>query len=115
MPSFEGRKRIVLQPNDSGVPYRFEFPIASAVDANDGAIPHGDSISSVVATAYDAAGSDVSSQIAGTPTTGAAYVVVPLSYPTTSGEGSYKLTMVITTVNGINLEFDYDRIRAVDL
>lgn len=115
MPSFDGRKRIVLQPNDAAVPYRFEFPIASANDANDGAVPYGDTVSSVAVTAHDADGTDVSGQIVGAIVNGTDYCTVALTYPATAGAGDYKLSFVVTTANGADLEFDLDRVVAVDL
>lgn len=115
MPDFTGRRRVVLQPTEANVPIRFELPIATAEDANDGCIPYNDTMDSVTAKAYDAAGSDVSSQIIGTEVAGDDYVVVPLTYPATSGDGKYKITLEVTTTNGVSLEFDFDRVYATDL
>lgn len=114
MPNFEGRGRIVLQPNDVDVPYRFEIPIATAVDSNDGAIPYGDTVDSVDVTAYDSADTDVTAQMVGSATTGDDYFSVPLTYPSTGGNGRYKLTFVVTTANGVEKEFDFERVVALD-
>ncbi len=116
MDSFQGSRNIVLQPNDRAVPYDFEFTVCSAAGANDGALPYGDSVSSVTVTAHTEDGADVTGElINGTPVVDNNTVTVALDYPSTSGPGTYHLTFVVTTANGVRIEFDFNRIRARDV
>ena len=49
---FQGLGTILLQPYDEDLDYGFEFEIASAVDANDGAIPFGETLAGTPAGSY---------------------------------------------------------------
>lgn len=110
---FKGAKAIVLQPSDEAVPFKFQFTICSSASANDGAIPYGDSVSSVEVTAHTEAGADVTSElINGTPAVTSNVVTVVLDYPSITGEGTYHMKLVITTANGVVIEFDFDRVFA---
>lgn len=114
MPDFQGTDPITLQPTEDGVPFRFIFTVQTAVDSNDGAIPFGDVIDVCIVKGYDAEGNDVTSELVSNSTKTDTVVTVVLDYPSTSGDGRYKLTFQITTANGIQLEFDFNRVQAKD-
>lgn len=114
MPSFKGREKIQLQPGDLGVPYRFAFSVCTSETSNDGAIPYGDSVASCAVTAHTEAGTDVTSELISTSSVGGNAVSVSLDYPSTTGEGNYHLKFVVTTANGVKIEFDFNRVVAKD-
>ena len=98
--------KITIQSGDE-IGYTFKFPIASSATANDGAIPYGRTISSVIVTAYDEDDADVTSElIEGTPSLSTVTVTVVLKYPA-SGVGRYKLTFDLTLDNGWTREVDF--------
>jgi len=115
MPGFKGRSQIRLQPNDLDVPYTFEFPPCSAADANDGAIPYGDSVASCVVTAHDPDGNNVTTELITETSVANNIVTVVMKYPATSKDGEYHLLFVVTTTLGAKIEADFNRIEAVDL
>lgn len=114
---FKDRKNIIVQPNDVAVPFGFEFTICSAADKNDGALPYGDSVASCAVSAHlGEDGTDKTSElINGTPSVAANVVTVDLDYPSTTGHGVYHLTFVVTTANGVDIEFDFNRVHARDI
>lgn len=113
MPSFQGSKKITIQPLDH-ISYSFKLTTCSSAVANDGFLPYGRSISSVDVTAYNDAGVDKTSDlIDGTATLVVDIVSVPLKWPTTAGK--YKLTFEITLDDGQIKEADFDRIFAENL
>jgi hypothetical protein len=115
MPNFKGNENIQLQPGDLGVPYRFAFSVCTSETANDGAIPYGDSVSSCAVTGHTETGTDVTSELIASSSTSDNAVTVSLNYPSTTGEGNYHLKFVVTTANGVKIEFDFNRIKAKDL
>ena len=52
MPDFDQTDIEIGYYTDNWGPYSFQFPIASAITANDGTIPFGSTISSVAVSAY---------------------------------------------------------------
>jgi len=112
---FQGTKWITLEPNDSGVPYSFTITASSSTTANDGFIPYGTNVNSVSAKAYDSNSNDVTSEMVnGTPAVDNNVITVNLDYPSTSGTGVYKLTLILTLNTGSVIEADFIRIRAED-
>lgn len=117
MPHFdEDEDWIKLQPGDVKVPKTFTFTKCSSATLNDGGLPFGDSVDSVIVTAYNEEGVDITSDsINGTPSVTDDIVTVNFNYPTTNGDGIYRLKFVVSTLNGITgLVFKYNRIEAID-
>lgn len=116
MSSFKGTKSITLQPKSADVPYTFSFPACSSASANDGLLPFGHTIDTCDVTAYDAAGNDVTAEMVGAQVLIVDNVVgIQLTYPATSGPGTYRLTFEITTDGNAVDEFDFDNVVVVDL
>ena len=113
--NFDGDVAITLQPNDSGVPFQFEFKACSSPTANDGSIPFGTTISGVSVTGHTGAGTDVTSQLIANYTLDANLVTVFLNYPSGRGVGTYHLTFVLTLDSGTVMEFDFNEITATNL
>ena len=114
--SFLTNANIVLQPGSSKVPYSFTFAAASSATANDGSIPFGSTIASVVVKAFDSDGVDKTSEIIeGTPTSTSLVVSVDLNYPAITGNGTYSLEFLLTLSTGAVLEVDYNRVIAKDI
>lgn len=113
MPDFKGMSRIELQPNDVDVPYQFYFTACSSASANDGWLPYGDGIASVVVTAWTSDGTQ-DSEIIAADTEVNDVVTLDLTYPLTNGPGRYKIRFVITTDDGATIEADFDRVYAKD-
>lgn len=112
MPSFKTNGQIILQPNDS-VGFSFTITVASSATANDGFLPYGTSISSVNVIAYDKDENIVTSDlISGTPAVSSNVISMKLNYPVVSGDGRYKITMILTLDNGDIKEADFDRVTA---
>lgn len=115
MPSFQGKKFIVIQPNTYNYPYDFQFTICSASGANDGFLPFGRTIDSVEVTAikHDKDGT-VDMELIENTTLNHPVVTVNLTYPSTNGRGRYKLRFVVTLDNGVKEEADYGRVLVYD-
>jgi hypothetical protein len=116
MPDFQGNDDIVVQPGTSKYPYEFEVTVCSAVGANDGFLPFGRTISSVVVTAHKHGPAILvdTELIEGTPTEVDQIITVKLNYPTTNGRGRYKLEFVMTLDDGSTEEADFGRVRVKD-
>lgn len=83
---FQGLGTIVLQPYDEDLDYDFEFEIASAADANDGAIPFGQTLAATPNGAYaeihkHPERTDYTTEILGTLANTNTVVTIPMSYP----------------------------------
>ena len=110
---------------DNWGPYSFKFPIASAVDENDGAIPYGSTISSVDVKAYQGnisrkstladeievtglIDTDYTPTINGTGDT----VAIKFAYPNVSFKGQ-KVTLIfeLTLSTGATRAFYYQYLR----
>ena len=115
MPNFQGSDEIILQPNDDGVIYSFNVTTASASGANDGYLAYGRSISSVVVTTYDEEGTLTTDLVDGVAVLDGNIIRQPLQYPTTSGDGRYKITFVMTLDDSSIKEADFFRVNAESL
>ena len=111
--SFNGTKIISLQPADVAVPYTFTFGICTSATANDGAIPFGDTIASVIVKAYNEAGTDVTAAMISAQSEASEVVTVTLKYPANAGR--YSLEFVVTLTGGAVMEFDFTRVYALDI
>lgn len=115
MPDFtEVDDWIILQPNNDNIPYAFTITVCSSAIANDGSIPYGDTVASCVVTAHKDDDTDATSELINTDDISGNIVIVNLKYPTSLGEGIYHLTFVVTTTNGSDIEFDFNRVVARD-
>jgi len=104
-----GKEWIYIQPNDSDVPYIFRFTVCSTQTANDGHLPFGTTISSVVVSASNADGEDATADlIHGTPSVSDNDVQVNLDYP---DAGEYRITIICTLSSGAKIQTDFTRIR----
>jgi len=97
---FIGTKDIMIQSNSDDIPYTFTFSVCSSATANDGFLPYGTNINSVVVTSKTSAGVAVLDLISEAATEAANVVIVKLQYPTTSGVGVYHLIFALTLDNG---------------
>ena len=112
MPSFKTQGQINLQPNDN-IGYSFEVTVASSVSTNDGTIPYGTTVSSVVVIVYDKDDTIITTDlVVGTPTISSNIISIQLKYPTINGVGRYKITMLLTLSSGDTKELDFDRLYA---
>ena len=109
MPDFKEQGDIVVQPGDVTVPYAFSLPACTTVSSNDGAIPYGSTISTVVVTAHKADGTAATGLVASS-SVAANVVTANLTYPSTE-EGTYHLRIVATLSTGAKIEFDFNRIQ----
>ena len=97
-----GTETLELQPGDVAVPYTFRVTVCSSADGNDGFIPYGTNVSSLVATTYnssDAAKTDILNNTYNYSVTDN-LITFYLDYPTVSGIGLYKLKGILTLDNG---------------
>jgi len=112
MPSFKTNGQINLQPNDN-LGYSFKITSASSDSLNDGFIPYGTGVSSVVVVVYDKDETDVTSDfVVGSPSVVEDIISMQLKYPSTNGVGRYKITMILTLDSGDTKEADFDRLYA---
>ncbi len=110
MPDFIEQGDIVIQPGDVKVPYAFNLPACSSATANDGAIPYGTNINSVVVTAHKSDGT-AATDLVDSSSDAANVVTVKLTYPSTA-VGTYHLTFVCTLdTASIVVEFDFNRVK----
>ncbi len=124
MPDFEGTKTVILQPNDNGVPYQYEFTVCSASTANDGTLPFGHTISSIAVSAHKIDGTDVTAALikASSYSSGSGDFVetVWLKYSTSTGivTGKHHLMFLATIIGGTTTyveEFNFNRVLLKDL
>ena len=114
MPNFETPGEINLQENDE-LGWDFYIPPAASSTVK-GGIPYGRTVASVVVTAFDADGLDVTTDlISGTPTVALNIIYIIFKYPVVNGDGRYKVTMACTLDNGRTRQFDFGRIIAENL
>ena len=114
MPDFKTQISIIVQPQDSGVPYKFTLTVCSSATLNDGALPYGTTISSAVVTAHTQAGVDASSDLIVSSTLVGLIITVKVKYPTAKGEGEFHLTFVLTLSDSSVIEFDFNRVLAMN-
>jgi hypothetical protein len=113
--NFTGDNEISLQPNDNSVPYGFSFSPCTTPTANDGSLPFGANISSIVVTGHMSSGTDATSALIANYTLDANVVTVYLKYPTAKGPGTYHLKFVATLDSGAVMQFAYNNLSAAQL
>ena len=114
MPSVKGVTPIIVQPNTLAVEYTFNCPIESEEGAGDGLLKYGTTLTSatvIARTEADIVDIELVSDTAITDDS----IVITINYPTTNGDGRYKLTFVYYSSDGARDEFDYDRVYVKDL
>jgi len=114
MPDFKGNYTLVIQPKDLKVPFNFIFSNCTAQTSNDGSLPYGLTINAIEAKAHKEVGTDVTSEMISSSAFGGLIVNVKLKYPATSGPGRYHLTIKLTLSDTSEIEFDFNRIVAMD-
>jgi hypothetical protein len=112
---FKGYKFVELQPNDRNFPISFKFVAASASTANDGSMPYGSTVVSVISSVKDERGIDASSSIISSSRINGNTVTVYLNHSSNVADGRYTLTSEITfALSGSTMvftkEFDFRRI-----
>ena len=113
MPDFKEQGDITIQPGDVKVPYSFSLPACSSASANDGAIPYGTNISSVIVTGKKSDGTAATGLVAGY-SVATNIVTVTLTDPSTAN-GTYHLKLICTLdTDDIVIEFDFNRVKVRD-
>lgn len=113
---FEGREYITLRPGASKVARTFAIEVCSSATANDGRIPYGRTVASVVVTAYSSSNTVVTTElIYGTPSVAANVVTIRFNYPSTTGVGFYEIKILATLDDGSTIDSLYfEKIHAVN-
>lgn len=119
MPDFQGTKPIILQPNDVMVPYTWTWTICTASTGNDGAIPYGHTVSSVVTSITHESGTVCTTGILASSSHSGAVTTTFLTYPSSSGflTGKYHMKFTATISDGTTAfvkEFDFNRLVVKD-
>lgn len=105
---FASTKDIVLKVGTSSISYSFKVTACSAADQNDGAIPYGTTVSSVVVSAYNlATDTDVTSTmvVSTSPTPSDNVIPVKLNYPGGNGQCYLKFLCTLSDSSVIPLHF----------
>ena len=107
---FEGLGTILLQPYDEDLDYSFEFEVASAADANDGAIPFGETLAatgSYCEIHKHPERTDYTTEILGAITDTNTVVTIPMSYPYVTtldgGEPLGETTILTFSTSGMSI------------
>ncbi len=117
--SFDGSNYILIQPGDSGLPFRFKFPACTASSKNDGSLPYGSTvkgctsarlrpIAKVATTAFTTAPIQ-------TVTRSSNKIILTMGWTTTVTKGQqYRLTMKLKISNSdgstSHRQFDFNRV-----
>ncbi len=119
MPDFEGTKPIILQPGDFGVPRQWEFTVCSNSTGNDGGLPWGHSLSSVVTTIHREDGTNLTASILASSSCTGNILTTWLKYTTANaipGKHHIKFTATIDMVTtSYTEEFDFNRLILKDI
>lgn len=112
MPDFKEQGDIEIEPGDVNVPYAFNLPPCSSATANDGAIPFGTNISTIVVTAHKSDGGVATGLVASSSESGNVITVL-LTDPSTP-DGTYHIKFVCTLDSGAVIEFNFNRVKVRD-
>ena len=112
---FQGTDSVELQPGDVNIPVRMKFNAASATTANDGSMPYGSTVKSVIFSVKDEKGVNATSHIRSSSALSGNSVIAYLKHSTGVADGRYFLTgKVLFGLAGSTLiltkEFDLRRI-----
>lgn len=114
---FKGTGHIELQPGDVNYPVSFRFVAASASTANDGSMPYGSTVQSVVSSIKDdGKGIDATTSLIASSALSGNTVTVYLNHSSDVADGDYTLTAKMTfALSGstrlFTREFDFRRIK----
>ena len=112
---FQGSGHVELQPGDINYPIRFKFVAASASTNNDGSMPFGSTVSSVVSTMKDSKGVDATTSLISSSALSGNDVIVYVSHSTMVSDGRYTLTAKVNfslagSTRIFIKEFDFRRV-----
>ena len=112
---FQGSESIELQPGDVNVPVRMKFNAATASTANDGSMPYGSTVKTVVFSIKNERGINATSFLRASSALSGNTVIAYLKYSTGVADGRYFLTGKVSfSLAGSTLvltkEFDLRRI-----
>lgn len=113
MPNFLGSKKIILQPLDNRIPYKFHCTTNTSEEAGDGCLPVGVTITNCIVTATTNNG-DAETGLIDSTSLSTPDITVVMNYPT-NGEGRYHLRFALTLSNDATMELDFSRIIAENL
>lgn len=114
MPDFKGNKPIIIQPYDKDNGYVFHVTTATSESANDGKLPFGTTISSVTAVARTE-DDVIDTELIASTSLFSSNITLTLTYPTTNGDGRYKITFVLVLSNASEVELDFHRVYVKNL
>lgn len=112
---FQGNDYVELQPGDINYPVKFRFNPASASTKNDGAMPYGSTVKTVVTTIKDDKGISATSVLLSSSSISANTVILYLKYSTGVANGRYTITSKVNfSLSGstriLTKEFDFRRL-----
>jgi hypothetical protein len=112
---FQGSAHVELQPGDENLPVRFRFNAATASTSNDGAMPFGSTVNSVISSVKDERGIDATTSIIATSQITQNVVTIYLNHSSDVADGKYTLTSKVTfSLAGTTIlftrEFDFRRV-----
>ena len=110
MENFLGNKKIILQKSTANMAYNFEFTVNSATCANDGYLPFGTNIATVVAIVRDVDENMITGIIGGTPSVVNNVVTILLSYLDTAPKTALRIIIKYILDTGAVDEADFPRL-----
>lgn len=112
---FQGFDYVELQPGDNNIPVKFRFVAATASTTNDGSMPYGSTVRSVISTIKDDRGIDATTSLISSSALNGNNVTVFLNHSSDVTDGKYTLTSTVSfSLFGSTLiftrEFDFRRV-----
>lgn len=112
---FQGTNYVELQPGDINIPIKFIFTAASASTTNDGSMPYGSTVKSVVSSIKNDFGTDATTSLISSSAINENSIIVFLSYSSNIALGKYILTTTVKfalsgTTTIMTKEFDFSRV-----
>jgi len=113
---FQGTDYVELQPGDRNVPIRMNFKAASASTKNDGSMPYGSTVKSVISSVKEfERGIDASTSLLSSSQISGNTVIAYVNHSSNVNDGKYILTAAVSfSLSGSTLvmtkEFDFRRI-----
>ena len=99
MPNIKGTDGILLQPGTTATTRTFEVPVKTTTTDKKGFLAPGVTMTNVVVTATKSDGTDATSDLIVSQTYDTTSYTVVLKYPTTLGDGRYRLKALVTMSN----------------
>ena len=112
---FQGNNYVELQPGDRNYPIKFRFVAATASTLNDGSMPYGSTVTSVITTVKDIKGVDATTSIIASSQINANVVTVYVNHSSDVADGLYTITSKVGfALSGstriLMKEFDFRRL-----